>query len=171
MTAMEQGNSGDAAAERLWDFATTHYARGGVARCCLQAQDELGMDVILLLFAAWRAREGEALHSDAFAAAEAVCRPWRDAVVLPLRARRRDWKRNPPGDFEYAAIKQLELQAERAQLEMLAQRRDASITATPGTDVPAPDYAALLRSNLRALCRHYGAADDALAALQAALLS
>lgn len=171
MESREQGEVGDseaqcdAADERLWGFATSQYASPAVASACLRAQDELGMDVNLVLFAAWRASEKQALDVAMLAAAAMACRAWRDSVILPLRAQRREWKRCAPGDFEYAAIKRLELEAEKAQLAMLAAR-----FSTAGSESDA-GFALLLRRNLRALCRHYDVAGDALDDLQAALMT
>jgi uncharacterized protein (TIGR02444 family) len=163
----EQGNSEEgcgAAAERLWQFATSHYAREAVAHACLRAQDALGMDVNLLLFSVWRAAEGETVTPETLAAADAAGKPWREAVLLPLRARRRAWKHSAPGGFEYAAIKQLELRAEQAQLAMLAGFAGSAASAPPS------DARTRLADTIAALCAHYAVADDALNALQAALL-
>ena len=104
----------------LWHYANAVYAREGVARACLRAQDELGADVNLLLYAAWCAQLGQSLSAADFAAAEQRCNVWRDTVVRPLRAQRRRWRGAVERASEYSAIKQLELAAERAQLEMLA---------------------------------------------------
>jgi len=171
----EQGNSNRraAAADRLWEFATTLYASTAVAAACLHAQDELGMDVNLILYAAWRASEGQALSAPRLADIAAACRDWQSAVVQPLRARRREWKQTRPDGFEYAAIKALELQAEKAQLELLASLDGNVLPVAETIGIAGHDDTAerdaLLANNLRALCRHYDVDESALDPLRQAL--
>jgi uncharacterized protein (TIGR02444 family) len=163
----------DAASERLWRFATRVYASDGVAAACLEAQDRLGVDVNMLLFASWCASEGVALTEAQIAAADAHCRVWRDGVVLPLRAQRRRWGRSaaestdtePACGKEYTAIKALELQAERQQLDFLAAFRILSCEESPAAEAHKPPAAAeiLRQDNLAALCRYYALGDGALA--------
>lgn len=130
----------------LWSFSLRLYAVPGVADACLTAQDEHGADVNLLLWAAWLAMQGHALTAAEVAEAEAATRPWRDAVVRPLRAVRRQLKSGPPPAPDMgteslrAQVKAAELEAERMQQSLLqhlpAQRR---------TGVAVVD---LLRTNL-----------------------
>jgi uncharacterized protein (TIGR02444 family) len=175
MSAGEQKNSTGSvsAGERLWDYAGQLYGKPGVQMACLAAQDALGVDVNLLLFASWCARNGVSLSLQDIAAAEDCCRVWREATVLPLRAQRRRWAPGTPGGGEpnaaytkeYAAIKALELAAERQQLEFLAAMPLCSPTDSAPADPRqrSAEFAARLQDNLLSLARHYRLADTALA--------
>lgn len=134
--------------EQLWDFAVALYGADGVSRACLRAQDEYGVDVTFLLAAAFAARCGLALSDAELARWENDCARWREAVLLPLRRQRRYWRGEAAAAQDYAAIKSLELAAERELLGRLAQRLAAM---SPGT-VPGS-----LADNLHAVLRHFGA--------------
>ena len=153
----------------LWEYALTVYARDDVAAACLAAQDGHGLDVNLLLFAAWLAAAGQAVDEADARRADDHCRAWREEVVKPLRHRRRAWKRAPPHPGAYAAIKALEIEAERQQLVMLAglveRQRRPGMAALP-TGAGSPD---LLRANLHAVAVACGAQEVAVARLAAAL--
>jgi uncharacterized protein (TIGR02444 family) len=172
MSAREQKNSTGSmsAGDALWDYASQLYGRPGVQTACLTAQDALGVDVNLLLFASWCARDGVSLSPTDIAAAEDYCRAWREAIVLPIRAQRRRWAESATGSDgpyskEYVAIKALELAAERQQLEFLAAMplRSPSAPAASDPGQQSARFAARLQSNLLSLTRHYRLADTALA--------
>jgi hypothetical protein len=83
-------------------------------------------------------------------------------VVLPLRAQRRRWKSSPQHAAEYAAIKKMELEAERAQLDFLA----ANLRAFSGSTVselsePSKPASRLRSKNLATLGAYYQLPDDA----------
>ncbi|MDE1147402.1 MAG: TIGR02444 family protein [Azospirillaceae bacterium] len=113
----------------LWPHALALYARPGVAPLCLEAQDTLGADVPLLLWAAWAASRGYRLTNGDMTRAEALATAWRAPVIQPLRRARRALKdMTSLGDAGagtlYQAVKQAELEAERqymAALEHLAE--------------------------------------------------
>lgn len=142
-----QGTSGAAAC--IWEFARALYGQPGVAGLCLAAQDEHGCDVNLLIFALWAGREGQLLDESSFTRAQVHCQDWREAVVLPLRAQRIRWKHAAHRNEEYAAIKTLELEAERFQLEMLARRLPALRSGAADTAELSPAH------NLRAVLALY----------------
>lgn len=123
----EQQAAREAPAERLWRYAVEVYGNAAVAKTALQAQDAHGLDVNLLLFAAWCAFEGRSLDEAQLGRAEARCAAWRSEVVEPLRRTRRRWKAMAQRAGDYEAIKDLELAAERRQLSMLA-----GLTEDPG---------------------------------------
>ncbi len=111
----------------LWDFAVAVYAMDGVSPICLRWQDEFGVDVTVVLSAAWQATRGRALsRADVETLSEAV-RQWRDDVIKPLRAVRRHLKQVPSlgaaGDV--AELRRLighaELYGERMALSVLEQ--------------------------------------------------
>ena len=144
----------------LRDFAVALYANPDVQRSCLEAQDAHGADVNLLLWAAWRASQGQALSVQQVSHADGLCEEWRTHVVRPLREQRRRWAGDERRAKQYQAIKDLELQAEFTQLAMLAEAGDAA--ASPST-APGTDPAAMLATNVSQLGRHWGLPDETLA--------
>jgi uncharacterized protein (TIGR02444 family) len=132
----------------LWDFAVSFYGLPDVATACLTLQDRGGADVNMLLFALWNARCGRRLGPEQAASAADLVRPWQDAVVRPLRTVRRGLKNH---GFTLApalvsrfreSVKNVELAAERLQMEMLATAVMPDVS-----DVPPP---VLARNNLAA---------------------
>lgn len=153
----------------LWEYALVVYNRDDVAAACLAAQDGHGLDVNLLLFAAWLARRERGLDEAAVRQADDLSRAWREEVVRPLRCRRRAWRRTPPHARAYAAIKVVEIEAERQQLLMLAELAlDAEFLAACPRDGGAC-AAARLAANLQAVARSAGAPECSVAALVTAL--
>lgn len=154
MGAGEQTNNvqGQNAESRLWRFAVELYARPGVAKACLEAQEEWSVDVNLLLCACWCASEGQSLTADDFQRGQARCEAWRDAVILPLREQRKLWQEVSGRGEEYVAIKALELHAERTQLEFLAKLFEQGARAAQRSEVQT---LALWEANLCALAQHY----------------
>lgn len=155
------------AAAALWAFATRLYAAPGVSTACLAVQEAHGVDVPLVLAAAWAgfARRGR-LDAVALAALDADIAPLRRAVILPLRGARRWLKPQAAQDPGLAAlrgrIQAVELDAERALLDRLAAR----IAARPFC--ADADLGADARANVATALRHFGAAAGC-AALEAAL--
>jgi uncharacterized protein (TIGR02444 family) len=137
----EQQAGREAPAERLWRYATDVYGNAAVATTCLQAQDAHGLDVNLLLFAAWCAHEGRSLGASQVAIAEARCAAWRSEVVEALRHTRRRWKSMAQRAEDYEAIKVLELAAERRQLSMLADLVEDADFAAAGDVQPSGERA------------------------------
>jgi uncharacterized protein (TIGR02444 family) len=113
-------------AAESWAFMLAIYAREGVAEACLRLQDEASADVLLLLTVAFAARRGILLSATDIAEMDAICRPWREKVVRPLRAVRIALKSGPPPAPSAATealrshIKADELTAERLQNDLLA---------------------------------------------------
>ena len=120
-----------------------------MAEACLQAQDIYGIDVNLLLCAAWCAGGGYRLDANRLAELDEHCRVWREQVITPLRRQRRAWKNDAQRRADYSAIKRIELEAEREQLERL-ERALGVLPDRPGnTD--------LLRDNLVLVCEYFDA--------------
>jgi uncharacterized protein (TIGR02444 family) len=142
---VSDGGTGDLAggpgSGKLWAGITALYAEPGVADACLTAQDEAGADVLLLLAAALRARDGISLQG-AGPALAAAAEPWRSEVVRPLRGLRRRWRGLDGVEPLRERLKALELEAERAQFERLAPLLAGQ---------PAEATAALLHANLAAV--------------------
>jgi uncharacterized protein (TIGR02444 family) len=143
------------AQERLWRFATAVYAKPAVAKACIAAQEECAVDVNLMLYVSWCAREARQLNAEHILLAQERCRLWREQVILPLRQQRVAWHGQEAYAGEYAAIKTLELQAERAQLDSLATLFEEGSSAKAKVLVDTNE-AALLNEHLQILAAHYG---------------
>ena len=110
----------------LWDYASTIYALEGVAPACLVLQDRFGVDVNLLLYAAWLAHLQQRLGATHVEALDAFVSDWRDQVVRPLRTLRRQLRAVAGAGEFFEAVKALELRSERVQLDrMYAFFRDS----------------------------------------------
>jgi uncharacterized protein (TIGR02444 family) len=103
----------------LWDYASTLYGLEGVAPACLVLQDRFGIDVNLLMYAAWLARLQRRLGATHVEALDAFVSDWRDQVVRPLRTLRRQLHAVAGASEFYDGVKALELQAEREQLDRM----------------------------------------------------
>ena len=126
----------------FWRFSLAVYAAPGVAPECLALQDAQGVDVNVLLFCAWLGSRRIVLTEDDLAAIENAVRSWREAVVRPLRAVRRDIKTRPDAvQDDIAALRKdvatLELRAEQIEQAMLhgmaANLTESTMTAEIAT--------------------------------------
>ena len=121
-------------AQSLWDFAVSLYGHAQVKSCCLSLQARADIDVCVLLAVAWLASRGRLLDSAELQSLLAVASPWRQQLVLPIRALRNTLRPSnespqsqqtpvPHSDIEamYAQLKNLELDAERRQLTQMQQ--------------------------------------------------
>jgi uncharacterized protein (TIGR02444 family) len=80
----------------LWRFVLPFYGRAGVSPACLALQDRIGVDVNILLLAAYaQVERGIVLDHDDLALADAVVRGWRTEVIQPLRRVRNRMKAGP----------------------------------------------------------------------------
>ncbi|HWT69965.1 MAG TPA: TIGR02444 family protein [Pseudomonas sp.] len=108
----------------LWSFSLSAYARPGVEPACLQLQST-GVNVCLLLCAAWLGQRGVACNEQRLQQLRSVAEPWDVVVVQPLRALRTQWKSAASGDGDLHAlrekVKALELEAERHLIVRLEQ--------------------------------------------------
>ena len=120
----------------FWDYSLAHYAREGVSAACLALQDEHDLDVNVLLYAAWLASMGQNLEAEHLSGLEACISSWREQVVRPLRALRRQWRDLEPAQALRQQLKALELQAERDQQDqMLAYYRTAPALPAVGANL------------------------------------
>lgn len=106
----------------LWNFALALYARAGVERACLDAQDE-GADVCLLLCGSWLDARGTPYQAAGADALRRLAGDRQAALIGPLRNLRQQL-RAPAQQAPHVAhlrtrIKELELAAERQLLEQL----------------------------------------------------
>jgi uncharacterized protein (TIGR02444 family) len=111
-----------------WAFALDIYARPGVADACLKLQNEAGVDVMMFLMVAYAAvRHRMVLTPSEIRELDEACRPWREAIVRPLRAIRAGLKTGPlpapNSETEQfrSKVKAVELAAERLQNQLLAE--------------------------------------------------
>jgi len=109
--------------EKLWEFALALYGQPAVEALCLELQDTAGVDVCLLLCAAWCDDRGLAFESACWAKLLAFSADWQSQVVVPLRQVRR-YLRAPVYQQEEIQeyrqqVSQAELAAEKLQLQQL----------------------------------------------------
>jgi uncharacterized protein (TIGR02444 family) len=105
----------------LWRFAMAIYASDAVAPECLGVQSAYGVDVCLVLAAAFAGNRHRIVTPDMAREWAELTHHWRVSVVLPLRGVRQTLKTSTdPGHLALRKhILANELQAERLQLEML----------------------------------------------------
>lgn len=133
----------------LKDFALALYGREGVPPACLALQESAGIDVNILLFAAWR---GAVLRREVgaadIAAARASVAEWHTDVVKALRAVRRRLKSGPAPAPDArttklrAQVQAAEIAAEIIELEELGAL-SAGAPAPAGADGAALAFAAM----------------------------
>lgn len=103
----------------FWDYSLRVYGIAGVEEICLELQDTFGLDVNLVLYAAWLASINQQLTSQHLASLEAEIRPWRDQVIRPLRNLRCTWRQYPPAADLRRRLQELELDAEHQQQDRM----------------------------------------------------
>jgi len=149
----------------FWRFSLKFYAMPGVGAACIELQDRCGVDVNVLLFLLFLADQNRVISAEDAARIDAQARPWREGVVVPLRAARRSL-RTPIGAFDRDAaetlrgnVKRIELEAERIQQETLEQTNSPSAAGNP-----ASSRAGAARTNLAAFAAHLGGLPEELLA-------
>lgn len=117
MSSVEGGSELDSP---FWAFSIAVYAGDGVAEECLGLQERLGLDVNLLLFAAYMgAIEGVRLTAKDVADAQAAVADWHNDIVRTMRAARQALKAPATATDNplQPATALLRTQAKRAELE------------------------------------------------------
>lgn len=105
----------------FWRFSLAFYGRAGVPETCLRLQDNHAVDVNVMLYLLFLARQGRRLGHGDLDRIEALVANWRKAVVHPLREIRRTLKTIAPPFADAATeklraeVKRIELEAERLQ--------------------------------------------------------
>ncbi len=137
----------------FWRFSLQFYRLPKVADACIALQEDAGVDVNLLLFLLWHAKQRRRLSAADVAALESQIAPWRDLTVLPLRSVRRGLK-SPPAlvaaptaEAFRNRIKAVELEAERLQQEAmyaLAPLGSEAVTADEAARVNVAAYEGML---------------------------
>lgn len=103
----------------FWEYSCAAYSQENVAALCLELQDRYGLDVNLLLYAAWLGQSDRRLSQQHLQGLDAKVDAWRTDILIPLRALRRDLKALGAGDQSYEDVKALELDAEEQQQQMM----------------------------------------------------
>ena len=129
-------------------FSLSFYGRSQVADACLWLQDHCGMDVNFVLFAVFCGCRGARMSAEDWSRLDRHMTPWRQQVVLPLRAVRR-WLKGHRSDaaIEVAGLHGRVLACETAC--ELAQQRMMDATL-PTSDRPADERA--IAHNLKTYC-------------------
>lgn len=96
------------------------YGCTGVAKACLDLQDQYNADVNLLMAAHWLASRHLKWRNDDVAELAGFCAEWRVHCVLPARRLRR-FLASCRQEALYQQAKELELAVERRQLEMIEE--------------------------------------------------
>lgn len=130
--------TGDAAATTLRPFALALYGEAGVAEACLLLQDRAGVDVNLLLCAAFLGvRRGHLLDPAGVKHLQGEVAPWHREIVGGLRAVRRRLKSGPaPAPDAWTErlreqVKALEIEAELIELDRLGACADRLLAGAP----------------------------------------
>lgn len=158
-------------ANSLWQFSIAVYALPQVPPACLWLQDQHEVDVNLLLYAGWRAWNGDALSREGCRTARERSEVWRCELVLPLRIIRRHAgnlaRTDPTFAQAYAALKACELQLERQQQAMFAD--GSGLDSGEGADIAtalevfASSFGILERSGVRSALATVAAAMEGVA--------
>lgn len=139
----------------FWRFSLRVYGTPGVAEECLEVQDAAGVDVNVMLYAAWLGvTHGVALEDADVQRIDAAVVAWSAGVVQPLRSVRRGLKQRPDiADVEVQALRQrvasVELLSEQIEQAMLYGLADQI-----GRRIAKPEAA--LRDNVAAVLASRG---------------
>lgn len=115
----------------LWLYASRIYAYPGVEGACLALQDQHGLNVNILLWAAWLGQSGVLLPGTRLAQARAQIGDWDRRIVALRQARRglREPVENVPEVWRKRVRKlalEAELAAEQVALALLAELASAA---------------------------------------------
>jgi uncharacterized protein (TIGR02444 family) len=122
--------SSDKMSNGFWEFSLSVYAAPGVSDECLELQDRFGIDVNLLLFAAYAGSRHLILSPESIDRCSLLVRQWREQVIQPLRSVRRVTKellqQHSPQIQRQAEdigskVKLIELDSEKVQQDLLYQ--------------------------------------------------
>ena len=106
----------------LWTFSLNSYAKPGVEQSCLALQAQ-GVNVCLLLCAAWLGQRGVRCESGRVRQLQALAEPWHEQVVQPLQHLRMQWRTAASEDIALKVLrdqlKALELAAEQQLMQRL----------------------------------------------------
>jgi uncharacterized protein (TIGR02444 family) len=151
----------------IWPYVLKLYGVPEFGPAGIALQDSVGADVDILLFLCFLADQGREAGRDDVSRIDASIKGWRETVVKPVRALRRQLKDGiapvplAVSDAIRNVVKNIELDSERIQLETL--EREFPIDAMKRSNL---DRVALARSNLTAYGAYLGGfSEPAVAAL------
>ena len=129
----------------LWDYSVATYKLDEVAQLCLDLQDGFGIDVNLLLYAAWLGHMERCLCDAHLTELDALVTDWREDVVKPLRQLRRQLYGLSAAEGIRNEIKVLELRAERQQQDMMYGFYQQASPLSPGAGSLSENLACVAR--------------------------
>lgn len=105
----------------FWNYSLRFYARPRVGDVCVGLQDRASVDVNVLLYLLWLSTAGKTVSSEEMRMVDARVKAWREQVVIPLRAIRRNLPKEATASKKSFrdGIKKLELQSERIEQDDL----------------------------------------------------
>lgn len=107
----------------LWAFALKVYSHSEIEQCCLALQNDFGMNINRLLFAAWLATQHKSIDVALLRHSQADY--WQKSMTHPLRALRYQLRELRRDESElsmlYDAMRNAELEAEKVELAYLYQ--------------------------------------------------
>ena len=136
----------------IWDYSVATYGLEGVAPACLALQETFGLDVNLLLYAAWLAQREQRLSHQHLVDVETLIGDWREDMIKPLRALRQQWRQMSDATVLRDEIKSLELRAEQQQHDMMYAHYQRSAGLSWAADP--------LRQNLALVASYSGSEKD-----------
>jgi uncharacterized protein (TIGR02444 family) len=148
----------------FWQFSLKVYAAPGVASECLALQDELGVDVNVILFAAWAGLFGISIRADDLIRIRDVAGSWTHDVVKPLRQVRRYLKPLCAGDTLGQELRKRVADAELSA-EQIEQARLFSISSTLGA-AASPSGIVTAQANVAIILASYGRSSDVVSPLR-----
>ena len=136
----------------FWDFSLAFYAEPAVRDACLALQDERGLDVNLILLAAWLARAGRGVEPALARQLRAISDRHQTSIMRPLREARRalDPDAAEPWLAPRVARQRRALLAVELELERLEQLQLERLVTPPASERAAAD-GALFRDSLATL--------------------
>jgi uncharacterized protein (TIGR02444 family) len=123
----------------IWAFALAFYAKDSVQADCQCAQDDFGLDVNALIFALYRARQGQGFCADTVVT---FCKSMTDTIVGPIR-RARIALKFPLDNVDKVAASALRETVKAAELEGERLTLDALSRLPPAPAILSPDDALL----------------------------
>ncbi|HWD66929.1 MAG TPA: TIGR02444 family protein [Caulobacteraceae bacterium] len=122
------GGSGRGHIVSLWAWASSAWASPGVEHACLDLQDRAGQSIVLLLWGGWCATCGRRMEPALAHRTVELVRPIETEILRPMRAIRRALAHTLSGlddqtqQDAYAQVRAVELNLERAMLEVLERQ-------------------------------------------------
>lgn len=105
--------------DAFWDWSLAQYSAPATREYLLTLQDSLDLVVLEALFALWLGSQHYAWQAEVVERLAAASRGWLQAVVVPLRSTRKQWRSDPALQTARQHLLALEVQAERHLAELM----------------------------------------------------